>query len=161
MTVLAPMDDAAFAAFAAESVNSFAEDNVLAGRWLREEALERAQAGFAQLLPQGRRTPNHEFFTIRESEAGEAIGHVWFAVVGPGSERRGFLYDVMLAPEHRGRGHAMRVLELLDRHALDLGLATIGLHVFGFNTRAQALYRAAGYGVTGLQMQKRLRRDDA
>jgi hypothetical protein len=38
-------------------------------------------------------------------------------------------------------------------------LSSIALHVFSFNTGAQALYRSTGYGITGMNMLKPLRRD--
>ena len=37
-----------------------------------------------------------------------------------------------------------------------LGVQRIGLHVFGHNTGAQALYARLGYGVTGLNLLKPL-----
>jgi len=43
----------AFAAFAAESNDAYAQDQVLAGNWSAGEALAKAKAQFDQLLPQG------------------------------------------------------------------------------------------------------------
>jgi ribosomal protein S18 acetylase RimI-like enzyme len=39
------------------------------------------------------------------------------------------------------------------------GLSSLALHVFSFNTGAQALYRSIGYGISGMNMFKPLRRD--
>ncbi len=36
------------------------------------------------------------------------------------------------------------------------GITHIGLHVFGDNTRAQALYTKQGYRITGISMQKEI-----
>ena len=60
-------------------------------------------------------------------------------------------------PDFRGRGHASAALALLESVAIELGATAVGLHVFGFNTNAQALYRSLGYGITGFNMIKRLR----
>jgi hypothetical protein len=45
----------------------------------------------------------------------------------------------------------------LPEGALAMVLARIGLHVFGHNPGAQALYAQLGYGVTGLNMAKPLK----
>jgi ribosomal protein S18 acetylase RimI-like enzyme len=39
-------------------------------------------------------------------------------------------------------------------------VTVLRLHVFAQNGRALALYRAAGYGITGMNMLKWLRRDE-
>ena len=161
MTVLVQMNPSAFKAFATEAIASYADDNVLSGRWLDDGALARARSEFDRLLPQGMSTPGHEFFSIQESAGGNVVGSLWFAVSESNGERSGFLYNIKLSPEYRGRGYAAEALQLLDRHARDSNLASVGLHVFALNTRAIALYRAAGYGVTGYNMLKRLPRDDA
>lgn len=161
MTVLTRMEPAAFEAFAAEAIASYAEDNVLCGRWLDEGAQARAQAEFDRLLPQGMDTPDHEFFVIRASPDGDAIGALWFGVSEAWGERSGYLYSIRLKPEYRGRGHAAEALGLLDRHARTQRVDRLGLHVFALNTRALALYRAAGYGVTGYNLLKRLAPDGA
>ncbi|MBX3607759.1 MAG: GNAT family N-acetyltransferase [Piscinibacter sp.] len=161
MTTLVPMDRAAFEAFASEAIEDHAEDSVLAGRWLPEESRARARKEFERLLPDGMQTPGHEFFTIRETADGEVLGQIWFGQSVTGGERVGFLYNIRLDPRFRGQGHAARALQLLDRHALAHEVTVMRLHVFAFNTRAQALYRAAGYGFTGMNMLKRLHRDAA
>jgi len=161
VTVLTKMDPAAFAGFSRDAIASYAQDNVLSGRWLNFGAEARGRAEFDRLLPQGIDTPTHEFFVIRESPEGEAIGQIWFNSSEAGGERVGYLYNIRLEPQHRGHGHAARALALLDEHARANDVATVGLHVFALNARAQALYRAAGYGICGFNMHKRLTRDDA
>ncbi len=64
-----------------------------------------------------------------------------------------------MQPEFRGRGHARAALQLAEAIAIAQGAQAIALHVFIFNTSAQALYRSLGYGITGLNMLKPLQRD--
>ncbi|MBI3368361.1 MAG: GNAT family N-acetyltransferase [Burkholderiales bacterium] len=161
MTVLVPMRPEEFDGFASAAVSGYAEDNVGVGRWSADGALARARAEFDRLLPQGVHTPEHQLFTIKESADGPTIGHLWFAVQGPADARVGFLYNIRVLPEFRGRGHASAALLLLEKVALAQGLSSIALHVFSFNTGAQALYRSLGYGITGLNMLKPLRRNGA
>lgn len=56
----------------------------------------------------------------------------------------------------------MTALTAMDQVAFDafaLTAIALGLHVFALDTRAQALCHAAGYGITGFGMLKRLCRD--
>jgi len=55
MAELVAMSREAFAAFAAEANEGYAQDHVLAGNWSAGEALAKAKAQFDQLLPQGLR----------------------------------------------------------------------------------------------------------
>lgn len=160
MTLLAPMDQATFDAFKSASLAEYAEDNVLAGRWRTGDALARAQAEFDRLAPQGLQSPGHRFFSILSAEGGPVAGHLWLALSETDGERIGFLYNIRLEPAFRGQGHAARALAELDRLALELGVTVLRLHVFALNARALALYRAAGYGITGMNMLKWLQRDE-
>jgi ribosomal protein S18 acetylase RimI-like enzyme len=157
MTTLVTMPAERFDGWAAETNADYAADNVTAGRWPRRGAVERAHAEFRHLLPQGRQTPGHFFYEIREGSSEEAVGSLWFAVVGEGEARSGYVYNVRVQPAWRGRGHARAALLEVERIAAGMGLTAIALHVFGFNAPAQALYRSLGYGITGFNMRKPLR----
>jgi ribosomal protein S18 acetylase RimI-like enzyme len=164
MIMLAPMGEADFAAFQALTVGAYAEDNVESARWKMEHALERSRAEFDRLLPQGIRTPNHHFLDIRRtapaddaSGPGEVVGQLWYAIDEGPFERAAYVYYIRVAPRFRGRGHAHAALELLEQRVRAQGLDSIALHVFSFNTTAQALYRSLGYWITGLNMRKFLR----
>lgn len=161
MTVLVPMSSERFEAFAQDCVADHARDNTLAGRWLVDDMHERARVEFALLLPQGQQTPGHHFFDVRDERQDKVVGYLWFAVRERAGMRSGYVYAVKIAEAHRGRGHAKAALDLVDAFARTHGLEAVALHVFAFNTAAQALYRSVGYGVTGFNMQKRLRGDGA
>lgn len=159
MTILIPMRAQAFVAFAEASIADFAHDNVQAGRWLASDALQRARAEFDRLLPQGLHTSGHHFHEIQDAADTETVGYLWFALQETDGVRSGYVYNIRIKPEFRGRGHAKAALELGERLAVAEGASGIGLHVFAFNTSAQALYRSLGYGITGLNMFKRILAD--
>ena len=158
MTALVPMSPEVFADVMTASIAAYASDNVLAGRWPQAGALERSRAEFQSELPQGLATPDNFLLEIRATADGLAVGHLWFAVQSKHGQRTAFVYDVEVQPEHRRQGHARRAFEALEALAGELGVDSIGLHVFGFNAAAQALYAALGYTVTGINMNKPLRR---
>lgn len=155
---LAPMSETAFAAFAERAIADYAQDNTQSGRWPEADAPTRARAEFQRLLPQGAATPNHFLYEIQDTANGQTVGALWFAVDSNQGTGAGYLYNIRVEPAFRGRGHAKAALDRLDEIALGMGLTSMGLHVFGHNTNAQALYRASGYWITGLLMSKPLRR---
>jgi ribosomal protein S18 acetylase RimI-like enzyme len=157
-TSLVPMAEAAFAAFAERAIADYAQDNTQSGRWRAHEAFDRARVEFERLLPQGRDTPNHFLYEIHDSADGQAVGALWFSIDSDPGGGAGYLYNIRVEPAFRGRGHAKAALDRLDEVAVGMGLHSMALHVFGHNTTAQALYRASGYWITGMNMRKPLRR---
>ncbi len=145
-----------FAPYMQASVAAYAEDNVACGRWPQEGALARSLAEFESLLPQGLDTPDNHLFEIVATADGPVVGIIWFAVEVKHGLRSAFVYDVEIYPPFRRQGHAMRAFEALEPVVAGLGLSSIGLHVFGHNPGAQALYAKLGYGVTGINMVKNL-----
>ena len=162
MTVLTPMTATGFAAYLQSSITGYAEENVAAGRWPAEGAQERSRQEFETLLPNGLATPDHHLFEIREGPADDSavVGFLWFAIEATRGLRSAagsaFVYDVGIAPAWQRRGHATRAFVALEGLVQSLGVHRIGLHVFGHNSGAQALYARLGYGVTGLNLLKLL-----
>ena len=81
---------------------------------------------------------------------------IWFAVRGKTPPLAAFIYDFLIYEQYRKRGYGGQTLRAVDERAKELGIETIGLHVFGHNQAAIALYQKAGYEITDLQMEKKL-----
>ena len=156
VTVLSPMAPADYAAYVRDAVAGYAEDNVAAGRWPAEGAQARSQADFDSLLPQGLATPDQHLFDLRAGDDGPVVGALWFGIEAARGPRSAFVYDLGIHAPWRRQGHATRAFAALEALVRSHGLTRIGLHVFGYNTEAQALYAKLGYGVTGLNLQKQL-----
>ena len=154
MTLLRPMPAEAFSAYQQASIIGYAEDKVAVGSWPSAGALERSHEEFASLLPQGLATPDNHIFEILAAEAGPVVGAIWLAIEHHQGVASGYIYNVEIHPEHRRLGHAVRAFQALEPLAAALGAGAIGLHVFGQNFAAQALYRKLGYQVTGINMRK-------
>ena len=150
---LDPMTDAEYAAFVAEAVPEYAAEKVAAGQWSAEEAPTLAAKSFASLLPGGRATPDHFLFTAR-ADGGEAIGVVWYAIEARAGARSADLYQIRLFTACQGRGLGEATMRALEADVAARGLAGIGLHVFGHNARARALYEKLGYATTSVIMFK-------
>ena len=151
---LAPMTGEAYSVWLARTIPEYAAEHVASGRWTEEESLARSQREFDELLTDGRSTPGHELWTVRD-ENGADVGVLWVARL----ERRpghAFIYDIWIAPERRGEGFGTAALSSLEEWARENDITSIGLHVFGQNEGARRLYRRFGYVETNIQMEKQL-----
>jgi len=153
--VLAPMSREAFSVFAAEANAAYAQDQIRAGNWAKEEALAKATAQFEGLLPGGVETPDHFLYEVR-GPSGKCVGSLWFAVVGSGAARAGYVYNIRIHREEQRKGYGRAALLAVESVAAGMQLPALRLNVFGHNPGAQALYESLGYRVTSSTMRKLL-----
>ena len=149
------MTSAEFAHWRAQSIPAYAADKVRTGRWAEAESLTEAEKELSTLLPQGQETPGHVLFTI-ESEHGHVLGALWVARAERATGPIGYIYDLVIWPEHRRKGHAAEAMQALELEAVALGFTGLALHVFGHNASAQSLYAKLGYLPTNVNMFKPL-----
>ena len=154
MIQLIDMTDQEFCAFKERSIATYAESNVMAGECLQEEALQKSRAIHARLLPHGRLTFHHFFYTIHHTVHGKQVGSVWLAVQRSPARSVGFIYDLFVDEGFRRQGIGMQTLIELDAKARYLDLDTVGLHVFAYNKAAIKLYEKAGFATTRMNMSK-------
>ena len=67
-----------------------------------------------------------------------------------------WVYDILVRPEHRRKGLGRQLLAAGETWAYGQGYATLGLHVFGHNQPAIALYKKCGYELKSCYLQKDL-----
>ena len=154
-TALRPMSEAEFAAWREQTVPAYAADKVAAGQWTPAESLALSAAAYDELLPQGLATPGHCLQTIVDAD-GAAVGVLWHAEEVRAGTRIAYVYDIAVDPLRQREGHARRALLALEAEARRRGLAGLGLHVFGHNPGAQALYAQLGFVPTSLTLYKAL-----
>jgi ribosomal protein S18 acetylase RimI-like enzyme len=152
--VLQPMTEADFVRFKQASVERYARDQVLTGLWPAEAAVDRALTEFELLLPKGLATPRHHVFHIMDPSSDAQVGALWVGLSERSGLREAFVYDVHVHEARRRQGHARRALASFEALAAELGVHSIGLHVFGHNAAARALYASLGFAVTSLNLQK-------
>ncbi len=156
MIRLDPMTEDEFRVFQDRDITSYASENVKAGYWTEQEALEKARQQYAKLLPNGVQTEGHHLFTIVETAAETKIGVLWLQVRKEGARSSGFIYSIELDENQRGKGYGRQAMLALEQKARDLGLKAIGLHVFAHNTTAHHLYEKMGYQTKSMNMIKEL-----
>ncbi len=142
--------------FLALSVADYADESVASGRWLAADAPALARLDFDRLLPLGLETPDHYIYVVRNSSADTDVGVLWLAILDRAGSKGAYVYQLWIDPAHRRQGHARAAFEAMEPLVAALGATSIGLHVFGHNSGAHALYRSLGYNVTGVNMLKAL-----
>lgn len=96
-----------------------------------------SRRSFHHLLTRG-----HARLSIAE-QGGQLLGYALVLFHGQTALAR--LYSLAIAPEHRGRGVARKLLAVAEAEALAEGCAVLRLEARADNAPAIALYRAAGY----------------
>ena len=155
MVALRPMSPEEFQRYLKPAIASYARMHRRAGKLTDKQATARAKRDYAQLLPKGVRSANQFLYAL--VRAGKAIGMTWFEIRRKQGKRKAFIFDFQLQPSQRGKGFGRQSLRALEREAKRLGAEEVGLHVFGHNQRARALYESSGYRYTSMHMSKPLR----
>lgn len=156
MIRLQPMNETEYQEFLDSAVADYAQDHVKAGQWNAEEALQASRQEFQALLPDGVSSQNQYLFTIVDEQTGTKVGMLWFAATERGGERVAFVYDVIIDEQFRRHGYGEQAFLAMETKVRDLGIKRIGLHVFGHNHAARAMYEKLGYVITNVNMSKSL-----
>ncbi|MFJ2370860.1 GNAT family N-acetyltransferase [Microbacterium sp. NPDC087665] len=132
-----------FERFTAESLQAFAQDLVDSGRLAMDEAQVESRRQFEKELPQGLATPGQALFV--GTVDGAEIGILWIGLRERDGHPHAFILDIEVAADQRRRGYGRQLMLAAESEARREGAASIGLHVFGFNHGAVALYEELGY----------------
>jgi len=144
MIELTPMCEVEFEEYLKKGVQIYAEENVKAGHWIPEEALEKSTSAHQKLLPQGLATPKHYLFMIEDTQRGEKVGVLWLEADSQSPKPDGFIYDLLIYEPYRRQGYATQAMLALEDKAREMGLQVLSLHVFAHNPNVKALYDPAG-----------------
>ncbi|MDQ6856052.1 MAG: GNAT family N-acetyltransferase [Candidatus Dormibacteraeota bacterium] len=144
-----------YATWSVVALEEYIDEIVASGAMSREAAETKARQEDAEVLPEGLNTPRQLIFRIEAD--GQSVGWLWLALDKPVPvEGVGYLYDINVDEEFRGRGYGRAAMLLAEEEAQRHGLRAIALNVFGQNTVARALYASLGYRETSVQMRKEL-----
>ncbi len=154
MSKLIPMTQPEFDEYLKHLIPDYAADNVRAGYWDESEALEKSRQQTESLLPQGLQTKDHYIYSLFDGD--QKVGMIWLKANPDRPGKDGFIFDVLVDEQFRGRGYGKEIMSLIEEKAGELGLKSIGLHVFGYNKVAKHLYESVGYEVSSLNMIKKL-----
>ena len=154
MVRLVPMLESELAAYIEKTVPNYAAENVKAGYWPEEEALEKSRKVFGDLLPDGVKSKGQHIFHVEDAETNERVGVIWLNARTDIPRPSGFIYDIEMDESFRGKGYGKQTMLAIEEKARELGLMSIGLHVFAHNAVAKGLYEKIGYEVRSQNMVK-------
>jgi len=154
MSKLIPMTQPEYDAFFEHLVVEYAKDNVRAGYWHESEALEKSRKQSEDLLPQGVHTENTYLYMLYDGD--QAVGVIWLRANLDRPTKSGFIFDLEIKEQFRGKGYGKQAMQLIEEKARELGLKSINLHVFASNKVARNLYESIGYQPVSLNMTKPL-----
>lgn len=153
---LDPMTAAEFGRYLEPTIRTYAREQVTAGEWAPEEAVARSRSDHLRLLPDGLATPGHFLFTVRDEESNEAVATLWLTLRMRGIQIEAYVYDIEVIESRRHQGYGRATMEACLDKARELGADAVGLHVFGHNTTARALYDSMGFKPTNINMTLKL-----
>ena len=149
------MTETEFVPFRERLIRDYAADQVEAGKWPADDALRMAEDEHWVLLPLGVETSDHYLRAIVD-DSGAAVGNLWYAVRRDRGQPEAFLYELLVFESFRRRGYGEAALKRYHTEVKALGIDLVGLHVFGHNPGAQALYLKLGYQTVDIVMRKQL-----
>ncbi|MCP3027057.1 GNAT family N-acetyltransferase [Halobacillus sp. A5] len=145
------MNSEEFQEYLSFAIKHFAEEHIKSGNWKPEEAISKAAEEYERLLPEGQDTENNHLFTIRDGS--KEVGMIWLSQI---SNEKGFIYSINIWKGNQGKGYGKKAMQEIEVLANDLGLKSIGLHVFAHNNIARDLYGKLGYIEKNIKMEKTL-----
>jgi ribosomal protein S18 acetylase RimI-like enzyme len=148
------MTEQEYAAYRERSVPLYADDLVRARAMSPDAALRKSAETFATTLAEAAAPDRTWVLRVLDADD-EAVGWLW---LGPDPFRDDgvFVYDIEIDEAHQGRGLGRATMLAAEEIAQEAGLHHIRLNVFGWNTRAEQLYRSLGYATDSTQLSKPL-----
>jgi ribosomal protein S18 acetylase RimI-like enzyme len=146
------MDAAALPAWIESSAAEYAADLIATGvqpETAHRTALAGMHDSFPNDLPQG----GHAVFDVLD-DGGQAVGYLWIGPDLTDDPTSWWIWDVLIEPEHRGRGLGRAAMQLGEEYAVGQGATSLGLNVFASNAAARGLYESLGYQAVSSRMRK-------
>ncbi|GAB1642109.1 GNAT family N-acetyltransferase [Krasilnikovia sp. MM14-A1259] len=148
------MTEEQFLAYRQRAEVDYAQNIADSGSMPLPEAQRQARDDLERLLPDGLHTAGHRLWTAFDGH--EEVGMVWLYVEQKSDGLHAFGYDFAVGEPLRRRGYGRAIMLAVEEVCREMGVVSVGLNVFGFNTGARSLYEQMGFEVTSLRMRKRL-----
>jgi GNAT superfamily N-acetyltransferase len=151
---LRPLTEQEYDAYRERGVPGYADELMRARGVSAETALLDSAKTYAMTLAEASAAERTWILRVQTAE-GEDAGWLW---LGPDLHREDgvCVEDIEIDEEHQGHGLGRATMLAAEQLARDAGLRHIALNVFGWNSRAEALYRSLGYVTAWTQMNKPL-----
>ncbi len=152
-----PMSEEEFDAWFVQSRENYIRENMKFRNFSKKFAEEFAERQLKELLPQGKNTPEHYFYTAKTADSEETnIGVLWFQLRKQDEKRQVFLLDIVVEEKFRSRGFGRLIMNFLETESQRLEAHAIALHVFAGNSHAVSLYQSLGFIASSMLMERPL-----
>jgi len=151
---LVPINAQQFPSWRQRCHAEYKADLIAAGE--TEDVADRHSAdSLDRAFPADAPTADNAVFHLTHDTDG-TVGYLWIGRDSSGDPASWWVWDVVVEPEHRGKGYGRAAMRLAEDHARAAGARTLGLSVFGHNVAARGLYESVGYETTTVKMRKHL-----
>jgi len=129
-------------------------DEIVGAGFTPEEAKQNIERNKKSLFENDIPNDSQRIFDVLDDDV--AIGSLWLAKREEGNSGEWFIYDIVIDPEHRGKGLGRSTMQAAEEYVRSEGGTRLALNVFGPNTVARKLYESMGYSVLAIGMKKEL-----
>jgi len=129
-------------------------DEIVGAGFTPEEAKQNIERNKKSLFENDIPNDGQRIFDVLDDDV--AIGSLWLAKREDGNSGEWFIYDIVIDPEHRGKGLGRSTMQAAEEYVRSEGGTRLALNVFGPNTVARSLYESMGYSVLAIGMKKEL-----
>lgn len=129
-------------------------DEIVGAGFTPEEAKQNIERNKKSLFENDIPNDSQRIFDVLDDDV--AIGSLWLAKREDGNSGEWFIYDIVIDPEHRGKGLGRSTMQAAEEYVRSEGGTRLALNVFGPNTVARTLYESMGYSVLAIGMKKEL-----
>ncbi len=154
MLQLKPMNESEFQSYIDRVYQGYADEQVKAGSWPADRALDLAKSEINDLLPEGLATQDQFLYNLIVPGEPSPVGVLWMMIRERNGRKEAFIDDIEIFENFRRRGYAAEALKALDEIVKGKEIHTIRLHVFGYNHAARDLYEKCGYEIINIYMDK-------
>lgn len=155
MLKLNRMTESDYKSYIENVIIDYAHENVKAGHWSDDEALQKSKDQTNNLLKNGLDSDGHYLFSVFDNEEDAKIGVLWVYVEkNKRQDKSAFIYDIVVNENFRGKGYGKKTLEILENWCKNEDISSIALHVFAHNSVARNLYLKVGYKDMSYNMKK-------
>ena len=147
---LKPLTQTEFKVYLEKAIKNYGNEIFTSGMMNKEQAQKEGQAAFNRLLPDGLNTRDN--YLCNAFDQNTLVGFIWYHIRGENA----FIYDFYIEESKRRKGYGKKVILACEEIVKEQGVKSIGLHVFGHNKPARALYESLDYEAVSIQMRKEL-----
>lgn len=156
MIQLRTMTESEYRAYLDTLHTGYAEEQVKAGSWPADQALELAKAEIREMLPDGLASKNNFLYSLIAPNESSPVGILWIMIRERNKQKEAFIADIIIYDAYRRRGYGAQALKALEEAVKGMGIHRIRLQVFGHNLAARDLYEKSGYETVNIYMEKRV-----